>query len=248
MRLHCLGTAGYHPNELRHTSCYAVSEAGLVFDAGSGFFRLPAVLETDELDIVLSHAHLDHVVGLTYLLDVVYQRPLRQVRVWGAEIKLAAIRQHLFNEHLFPVPIDVQWCPVIAGQPIEIAGGVLEAFSLEHPGGSLGYRIRWPGGPRLAYVTDTIGGIEQDYVRKLVDCGLLVHECNFRDSSRDWALRTGHAWTSIAAEVARTCRASKLVLGHINPLETSDDPVGIADALKIFPQTIIATDGLVVEF
>ena len=97
MQLHCLGTAGYHPNEDRHTSCYFLPESGIVLDAGTGLFRLAELIETPTLDIVLSHAHLDHVAGLTFLLDVLYQRPVDRLRIWGEKEKLAAIEQHLFS-------------------------------------------------------------------------------------------------------------------------------------------------------
>ena len=60
MKIVLLGTGGYHPNERRHTACVMLPELGLIFDAGSSFFRVPARLRTRDLDIFLTHAHLDH--------------------------------------------------------------------------------------------------------------------------------------------------------------------------------------------
>ena len=71
MKLLLLGTVGYHPNDRRQTACLMIPELGLVFDAGTAAYRIKNYLETDTLDIFLSHAHLDHVVGLTFLFDVV---------------------------------------------------------------------------------------------------------------------------------------------------------------------------------
>ena len=59
MKLHCLGTAGYHPSATRHTSCFFIPEASLVLDAGSGLFRLEKLLDQEEISILLTHAHLD---------------------------------------------------------------------------------------------------------------------------------------------------------------------------------------------
>ena len=249
MRFHCLGTTGYHPNDRRQTACYAVPEAGLVFDAGTGIYRLPAILETDHLDIFLSHAHLDHIVGLTFLLDILYQRPVANVRIWGSEEKLIAIQQHLFSEHIFPVKLEVTWCPLVAGQEIEVGlEGRLSAFPLSHPGGSLGYVVDWPGPHRLAYVTDTVGDPAAEYVGLIKESDLLVHECYFRDEAKDWAIKTGHTWTSRTAEVARAARAKQLLAVHINPLELGDDPIDIEIAKAIFPATTVAEDRMVIDF
>ena len=40
MRLVLLGTTGYHANDRRQTACLMLPEVGVVFDAGSGFYRV----------------------------------------------------------------------------------------------------------------------------------------------------------------------------------------------------------------
>src|SRR5262245_66593645 len=101
MKLLVLGTSGYHPNQRRHTACLMLPEAGIVLDAGTGFFRVRKHLQTPTLDILLSHAHLDHVAGLTFLLSTAVDKPLERITVHAAADKLAAVRDHLLNEHLF---------------------------------------------------------------------------------------------------------------------------------------------------
>ena len=53
MRGVILGTGGYYPNERRHTTCVMLPEIGVVFDAGTSFFRVPDLLQTDEVHILL---------------------------------------------------------------------------------------------------------------------------------------------------------------------------------------------------
>ena len=56
---------------------------------------------------------------------------------------------------------------------------------------------------------------------------------------------------SIKAGVARLAAAAgakRLVLMHFNPLETSDDPVGMPAVRAVFPDAVLGTDSLVIEF
>jgi hypothetical protein len=103
MKLVFLGTSGYHPTERRHTSCLLLPECGVVLDAGTGVFRLGRFLETETADIFLTHAHLDHSVGLTYLFSVLAEHPLERLTIHGEADKLQGIREHLFSKLLFPV-------------------------------------------------------------------------------------------------------------------------------------------------
>ena len=258
MQMHCLGTTGYHPCDHRHTSCYLLAKDGIVLDAGTGIYRMAPFIQTDSIDILISHAHLDHTAGLTFLLDVFFQRPVETVRVWGQAIKLEAIRNHLFNEHIFPVPLRVNWHPIDHLKTFSIGAhtlpGGMPSVTVdwrlqEHPGGSIGYRLRWSE-PRktLVYATDTTGD-ESEEMRAWIDgSDLLMHECYFRDNESEWALRTGHCWTTRAAQIAKNGNVKKLLLTHINPLANGDDPVEIDKARAIFPGSHIATDHEVVDF
>src|SRR5947207_3968438 len=115
MKLLLLGTSGYHPSEQRQTACLMLPEAGIVLDAGTGFFRVRQHLATATLDILLSHTHLDHVAGLTFLLSTRFQKKLDRICVHGTAEKLAACREHLLNENLFPAPLPVEWMPLADG-------------------------------------------------------------------------------------------------------------------------------------
>lgn len=252
MKIHCLGTTGYHPNDRRHTSCYFLPADGVVLDAGSGIYRLPPLIETDSLDILLSHSHLDHILGLTFLLDILHLRPVDSVRVWGEPDKLAAVREHLFHGLIFPAPIPVQWRPIEPGEVVRIgvSGSVtVDSREQEHPGGSLAYRLRWTAPAKtLIYATDSVGDTSADCCRWMAGADLLMHECYFRDSEQQWAVKTGHCWTSRATGIAQAAEVASLLLTHINPLASGDDPIDIAAARAIFAETRVAADGDVITF
>jgi ribonuclease BN (tRNA processing enzyme) len=246
MRLILLGTTGYHPNDRRHTPCIVLPECGLLLDAGTSMFRAGRYLTTDTLDIFLTHTHLDHVIGLTYLFDVLAEHALRRVTLHAAPDKLAAIDAHLFAEALFPKKPPYESRPIAAVTPLR-DGGRLTHFPLAHPGGVLGFRLDWPG-HSLAYVTDTTAAADAPYLEHIRGVDLLVHECYFGDDMADWAKKTGHSCTTPVAEVARAAGVGRLLLTHVNPRSEADDPIGLATARAIFPATEIGADLMEVEF
>ena len=248
MKLMVLGTAGYHPSEERHTACLMLPEQGIVLDAGTGMFRTRDLIVAPTLDIYLTHAHLDHVVGLTYLLDVLFDKQVDRTTVHGEAEKLAAVRDCLFSEFLFPVDPPFAMNPLTIGetQPLT-GGGTITSFPLKHPGNSIGYRLDWPD-HSMAYVTDTTAESDSQYIEQIKGVDLLVHECNFPDRLRAYAVKTGHSHTTPVMQVAAKAQVGKLVLVHMNPLESDKDPIGLDEGRKIFANSEIAVDGMSIEF
>ena len=252
MKLVLLGTTGYHPSEKRHTPCFLLPECGVMFDAGTAMFRAPQFLETPELDIFLSHVHIDHVVGLTYLLNVMRQHEFDRVTVHGDPAKLDALEEHLFSEFLFPKKPPYEARPLEGDVAVGL-GGTLTHFPMEHQGGSIGFRIDWPESstaPKcsMAYVTDTTASPEADYVDHIHRVDILLHECYFPDERAEWAQMTGHSHTTPVAQVAAKAEVGRLVLVHMNPVATEDDPIGLDTARAIFPATELGEDLTIVEF
>ncbi|MBN1394576.1 MAG: MBL fold metallo-hydrolase [Pirellulales bacterium] len=246
MKLILLGTTGYHPNDRRQTPCLLLPECGVMLDAGTAVHRLAEYLAGDELDIFVTHAHLDHIVGLTYLHSVMRVHPLRRIALHALPEVLRAVEEHLFAEALFPIPPPFELRPLAASVALR-EGGRLTHFPLEHRGGSIGFRLDWPG-RSMAYVTDTTASPEAAYAEKLRGVDLLVHECYFPDRQAEWARKVGHSHTTAVAQLARRASVGRLALVHLNPLSTADDPIGLDVARAIFPETVLGEDRMELEF
>jgi ribonuclease Z len=239
-----LGTGGYHPNERRHTACVMLPEIGVIFDAGTSFFRVPDRLETKEVQIFLSHAHIDHTMGLTFFLGPMANGDVMRVCLHGTEKTLNAIQEHLFSEPLFPVKPGYEYIPLAS--EIEVPGnGIVRHVPLKHPGGSTGYRIDFPD-RSMAYITDT--SVDDTYTDFIRGVDLLIHECNFPDEVAEWSQKVGHSHATQVAKLAQKAEVKRLLLVHIDPQRTDDDPIGLATAQAIFANTEIAEDGMSVEF
>lgn len=246
MKLVFLGTSGYHNTDRRETTCLMLPELGVVFDAGSGFARVRQWLATSELDVFLTHAHLDHSLGLTFLFTVLYGKEVTRTTVHGEASKLASLREHLFHPDLFPVMPPLSWEP-LGKPPLTLAQGArLAWWPMEHPGGSLGYRVDWPGGS-LAFVTDTMADPAAAYVAHLHGVDLLVHECTFADQHTTLAKQSGHSCISAVAQVAKAAGVGRLILTHIEPTVEREGLLDVGIARSIFPRTELAEDGMVVE-
>jgi len=246
MRLIFLGTGGYFPNDHRQTACLMIPELGIVLDAGSALFRVAGHLVTRQLDLFLSHAHMDHVIGLTQLHEIVQLDSIDRVTVHGDAVKLAAIEEHLFSEYLFPVQPTFELRPIAKSVALA-GGGQLTHFPLVHPGGSLGYRLDWPD-RTLAYVTDTTAGDPCGYEEHIRGVDVLVHECFLPDGSENWAKTTGHSTTSEVARLAKRAKVGRLILVHINPQAPGDEPVELDKARAIFGAIEVGRDQMEIEF
>ncbi len=247
-QLRFLGTAGYFNTASRHTLGVLLPRLGILFDAGSGIYRLQQYAASPNLQIFLSHAHLDHICGLPALLGLAPRCGIERTSVHALPATIEAVQKHLFSPALFPAEPPFQWHPLSDGTPVEVAaGGRLQAFSLDHPGGSTGFRIDWPG-HSLAYVTDTTASPDADYVERIGGVDLLLHECNFNRAQADWARRTGHSWTDEVGKVAAKARVGRLVVFHVDPLATADPPVNLAEIREFFPRVELAADLATFDF
>ena len=76
---------------------------------------------------------------------------------------------------------------------------------------------------------------------------LLVHEATFGDDELDRARETGHSTARQAAEVASKAGARRLALTHLSARYSREAPELLAEAQSVFPETVIARDGMKME-
>jgi ribonuclease Z len=105
------------------------------------------------------------------------------------------------------------------------------------------------GSPRpgrsLVYTGDTRPHLSVIEASRNTD--LLVHEATFGGDELERARETGHSTAAEAARVALEAGARRLVLTHISSRYNRDASELLAEAKAVFPETVIARDGMTVD-
>lgn len=242
---HYLGTNGFHSNETSHTASYMIPELGVVFDAGSGFFRAIKLVQTPYLDIFLSHGHMDHVKGMHCLLEIYEQGKFKNIKIrFHAEQKVLDEIDTLFCDPYFPAPVPMELIPLnLDGKEEDrvidcIHEGVkVSYFPLHHTTTCFGYRLEYQG-KSIAYVTDTVSDPNSEYLHNLNDLDVLFHEVN--SMKEETSKPYGHTDTGNMIKVANIVKPKTLVLIHFSPNANREE---ILKAVKEgYPNTLAAND------
>jgi ribonuclease Z len=105
------------------------------------------------------------------------------------------------------------------------------------------------GAPRrgrsLVYTGDTRPHLA--VVEAAREADLLVHEATFGGDEQERAKETGHSTAAEAARIAAEAGARRLVLTHISSRYNRDTAELLAEAKAVFPETIIARDGMTLD-
>lgn len=92
-----------------------------------------------------------------------------------------------------------------------------------------------------AYCSDT--AYSEKVIPIIEGVDLLYHEATFAESDAFRAKETGHSTARQAARIAKLANAKKLILGHFSA-RYGNEQVLLDEAREIFPDTIVANEGL----
>jgi phosphoribosyl 1,2-cyclic phosphodiesterase len=126
---------------------------------------------------------------------------------------------------------------------------VVKTIALAHPGGASGIRVEYLG-RAVVYLTDVELPNEdlRTIVRFAANADLLICDAQYTTeemaSYRGW----GHSSWQDATQLAHAADVSRLLLFHHAPSRTDDALEGIgSEAVKLFPDTEVAAEGLVIH-
>jgi ribonuclease BN (tRNA processing enzyme) len=224
MKIKILGCSGGIGSG-RHTTCLMVDD-DILIDAGSGI----TTLSLEQLEAVehvfITHAHLDHVLGLPLLLDSVGDRRGRPVKVHALPEVLEVLAAHLFNWHLWPdfraIPtIDSPWMefePLPLGAQLELDGRTFSALPAKHIVPACGLRIRAASGSLVFTGDTTHSEALVEALNAIPDLRHLIIETSFENELAEVARVSMHHWPdSLAAELKRLSVRPEVWITHLKP-------------------------------
>jgi phosphoribosyl 1,2-cyclic phosphodiesterase len=226
------------PDKLRyggHTSCVAVELDGgrLILDAGSGIRNLGRSIfrQPEPVHILLSHLHLDHVLGLLFFAP--FFDPSAQVTVWGPNGSFRGLRRSLSRYLSQPLsPVEIRELPAhvafeeVPAEPFRLLGAEITAGLVTHRGPTVGYRVR-DNGHTLCYLPDhepalgdDLDSAPREWVSGLslaAGADLLIHDAQYTREEYRATLGWGHSTIPDALRFARRADAARTLLFHHDP-------------------------------
>ncbi len=218
-----------------NTACVQVSQGDtlLVLDAGSGIRRLgddfpPGITK---VDILLTHLHLDHIMGLGFFMPLYL--PDMTVNIWGptsTKEPLDARLKRYLSPPLFPIRLQDLPCQPnvfeINHSEFEIGPFKIKSAYVCHPGPTLGFRIE-NGHSVVTYLPDHEPALGSSNFPNDPEwtsgydlaqgADLLLHDAQFAKEEYLPRVGWGHSSVSDALKFAKLTEVKKMLLFHHDP-------------------------------
>ena len=224
MRIKVLGCSGGVGPGLRTTSLLVNDE--VLIDAGTGVCDLSLQQMRKISDAFLTHSHLDHVCGLAFMADNLFDLIDRPLKIHATAETLSTLREHLFNWKLWPdfskLPDEknqlLTWHEVVPGVASKINGHTLTAFRVLHTVPGVGYALQGEEGT-FAFSGDTYATDDLwNALNALPRLDQLMIEIAFTNDDDELAKVSRHFTPALLAQELKKLRHKpKLYLTHYKP-------------------------------
>lgn len=236
-----LPSPGPENNEIGgNTSCIEIihKDSCVILDGGSGIQRLGTHLSPDikQIDILLTHLHLDHIMGLGFFQQL--YNPNISINIWGpagSNENLVSRLRRYFSPPLFPVRLQELPCKLnifeIDETVITVGELQITASYVCHPGPTVGFRVESENAV-LTYLPDhepALGSIDFPNNAEWTSgyalaqgADLLLHDAQYKNDEYASRIGWGHSSMDDAIKFAELCKVKKLLFFHHDPLHSDN--------------------------
>ncbi len=203
-----------------NTSCVSVRRKNhmVVFDAGTGLITLGREWDTQtdmRLDILISHLHIDHVMGL-FLFQPLFAADM-EIHLYGGTGLEQKMRQ-LLSPPWWPLGVQdfkakLYFHEIQAGDRFELGGFAVSTMAGNHPGGNILYRLE-SDGKRLVHALDCES--DEGTFERITDFAhgsdLIIWDANF--TTEDFKESWGHSTWEQGLKAGHEAGAGRVLMTH----------------------------------
>jgi cAMP phosphodiesterase len=199
------------PTPEQHLTCFLIDDC-VAIDAGSLGLGLTATQQSQVQDIIITHAHIDHVATLPIFMDDRFAFLDKPVRVYATEEVINLLERDLFNWSVYPRFSELnngkskimEYSPFRIGAEFEVAHLRVLAVYVHHTVPTVGLIVS-DGTTTVAFTSDT--GATEDFwrlVNRVPRLAALFIESSFPNALATLARVSGHLTpATLATEVAK---------------------------------------------
>lgn len=244
-----------------NTSCMTIESqgVGIIFDAGSGLMMLEKELAPVPNHILISHLHIDHIIGLGMFTPMWTKNS--RMRVYTCSRDDRPLRDQIFGAFVPPYwPASLaknsgaQCIGIEAGVPFNIGHIKVTPFLANHPDKTLSFHVD-DGEKIFIHLLDhEIVGMSdkayQDLINICAGADMVVFDSAY--SSEDYpALQgRGHSTVEQGVALAKACKPKRMMFSHYG-WQYSDKQLDTWEMLvakETCCEFIFAYDGLEMTF
>ncbi|MCE7913584.1 MAG: 3',5'-cyclic-nucleotide phosphodiesterase [Nitrosomonas sp. PRO4] len=226
MKLRILGCSGGIGSGAQTTAM--LLDDDILIDAGTGVSNL-TMEEMVKIDhVFVTHAHLDHVACIPFLVDTVGFMRNKPIVIHALQATLETLRVHLFNWHLWPDFTRIPSCDspymryetLSAGEPVDLMGRKITPLPANHVIPTIGFQLD-SGRASLVFTADTTTNDDFWAIINTIDnLRYLIIESAFCNQKRDIAIRSKHLCPSLLVEeLDKLERNAEIFISHLKPGE-----------------------------
>ncbi len=217
----------------QHLTSLVVDDA-VAFDAGSLAMGSSDEQKATIRDVVISHAHLDHIAGLPLFIDDLFSTLDEPVRIHAAQSVIDVLETHIFNWSVYPRFSELsngsgavmEYVPFEPGTEFSVRHLTVLPVAVNHLVPSCGFVVS-DGSTTVAMTGDTAQTDEfWQTVNRISKLDAVLIECSFPDSLTELARDSYHLTPSGLTR-------------EIRKLERHDCPFYVVNLKPAYRDTII---------
>lgn len=208
------------------TTSFLINDS-ILLDAGTGVGVLSLAELKNIRHILITHPHLDHVASIAFMADSLFETTRIPIQVHGSAETIALLREHLFNNILWPdfasLPNPsgikvIEFIPFPVDKNLLVDNLSIRSIPVSHTVPAVGYRVE-SNSRSFAYTGDTSSNDTfWETINQFGSLDMLITECAFPVEMKEIAKISKHYDPdTLAADLKKLQLNTKVFLTHFKP-------------------------------